>query len=254
MKTFRKMSRENQKLLYWLINDFACHLASREPGQNPGDFWKHKAKEKLKKLWIRYKGIDLKSYVPFEGMKCNIKNSVGEGLSKALTPESIGEVIAEDVMCYLREEFQKLTLSLESTFSLSMNLMKQEAATEFTNFIFDYMTDKEIPYRKEIVGLRKDNDYRSYVYGFLKRKKCVICGEKADLHHWGSPGEYAHDDGMKTPFMPICRKHHTEVHAIGPDSFNEKYLLKGGIWLGPEEVEELKKVYKNHFKAYRGIE
>ena len=54
MKVFKRMSRENQKLLYWLLECYAYHLASvditnksakKKPRLKGSVYWKFKAKE-----------------------------------------------------------------------------------------------------------------------------------------------------------------------------------------------------------------
>ena len=63
---------------------------------------------------------------------------------------------------------------------------------------------------------------------------CSICGKPTDLHpidHVGSgrDREEIIHEGMEV--LPLCREHHTEVHAIGQLTFNEKYHISGGIVL-----------------------
>jgi len=86
----------------------------------------------------------------------------------------------------------------------------------------------------------------------LKVRKCAVCGEnEADLEHWDSVnsiGGYKFDDGLKTRFISLCRKHHQEKHNIEIIQFKEKYNLEG-IFLNEKQVEILKKIYKNQFKG-----
>ena len=78
------------------------------------------------------------------------------------------------------------------------------------------------------------DDIQDYVYSCLVNKKCCICGAHTQLHHvdrvgMGRNREEIIHEGMEA--MPLCDKHHTEVHTIGQDSFNNKYHLDGGIVL-----------------------
>ena len=50
--------------------------------------------------------------------------------------------------------------------------------------------------------------------------------------------------------MSLCTKHHQEFHATGKETFKNKYYIEG-VWLNVELVKELKKIYKNHFKAFK---
>ena len=78
--------------------------------------------------------------------------------------------------------------------------------------------------------LDRSPDISRYVYACLIHKKCVLCGEKAELHHVDSVGsgrnrkEIVHV-GMEA--MPLCRKHHNEAHQIGKVTFAEKYHIHG---------------------------
>jgi hypothetical protein len=42
--------------------------------------------------------------------------------------------------------------------------------------------------------------------GYLKRKPCEECGERAEMHHW-----HGYDDALDVQWL--CRKHHLAVHA-----------------------------------------
>ena len=51
--------------------------------------------------------------------------------------------------------------------------------------------------------------------------------------------------------MCLCREHHDEAdNCISRIDFMKKYHL-AGIYLNPEQVKELKKVYKGHFQAFK---
>jgi hypothetical protein len=51
--------------------------------------------------------------------------------------------------------------------------------------------------------------------------KCLISHRPADLHHVKTRGSGGTDDPWN--LMPIARKYHTEVHAIGLTTFVKKY-------------------------------
>ena len=53
-------------------------------------------------------------------------------------------------------------------------------------------------------------------------KPCLACGHfLVDLHHVKTRGAGGCDSSFN--LMPLCRKHHTEVHTIGITSMSEKY-------------------------------
>ena len=170
--------------------------------------------------------------------------------------EEIGYTLIE-IKELMKEQFAISTDRMD----FSTARCDMETANEFISFIIEQAM--ELGINLYILG-KHDNRYRHileidnitqrYVIACLKNKTCAICGRsEADLHHYNSVasiGGYEFDDGLKTPFLPLCRLHHSEFHAIGKTDFENKYHIQG-IWLNEQLVKELKKVYKNHFKAFK---
>ena len=164
----------------------------------------------------------------------------------------------QDMKEYQKEQFA-LSRDLEKFSTANCDM---EMANDFIAFIIEQALRNEI----NLYVLNKhDNRYKSilkvdktterYVIACLRAKTCAICGRKgADLHHWktiaSAAGAYENDDGLKTPFMSLCRIHHNEFHEIGQKEFEEKYHIEG-VWLNPQLVYELLGVYPNHFKLFR---
>ena len=115
-----------------------------------------------------------------------------------------------------------------NSFSLSDAPMSLVAA--FQTFLARFIVAHDVPTRRPM--LEYVDDISDYVYACLINKKCPICGAKADLHHLDAVGmgrdrdEITHE-GMEV--LPLCREHHTEIHAIGKETFLKKYHLPGGI-------------------------
>ena len=164
----------------------------------------------------------------------------------------------QDMKEYQKEQFA-LSRDLEKFSTASCDM---EMANDFIAFIIEQALENEI---NLYVFNKHDNRYKSilnidktterYVIACLRAKTCAICGRKgADLHHWktiaSAAGAYENDDGLKTPFMSLCRMHHNEFHEIGQKEFEEKYHIEG-VWLNPQLVYELLEVYPNHFKLFR---
>lgn len=60
---------------------------------------------------------------------------------------------------------------------------------------------------------------------------CMICGSRpADPHHVRSRGA-GHGDWVKKNgnVVPLCRRHHTEVHQGGPEKFRAKHEVNLGL-------------------------
>lgn len=164
----------------------------------------------------------------------------------------------QDMKEYQKEQFA-LSRDLEKFSTANCDM---EMANDFIAFIIEQALENEI----NLYVLNKhDNRYKSilkvdktterYVIACLRKRACCICGRKGvDLHHWktiaSAAGAYENDDGLKTPFMSLCRIHHNEFHEIGQKEFEEKYHIEG-VWLNPQLVYELLGVYPNHFKLFR---
>lgn len=251
-KCFRNYSRESQKLIYWLIGDYSNFKTGSQVGTNPTDYYISQAKKELKKLYLKSLGMSRSNIYPFRDFRNNLKEKVDDILQKNVSNTSKSEIILDDVDVLIRDEFKNLMIKLDETFSLQLNMMSQEEANNFITWLFDFFLDKNIPMREEIAQLYAEQQNDKYIYSLLKNKKCAICGEKADLHHFdqasGISG-YKYDNGLKTRFMPLCRNHHTEFHNIGMKEFVNKYHITG-IWLDETKVKELKKIYPNHFRAF----
>lgn len=128
---------------------------------------------------------------------------------------------------FLTEDFQQ---TADALFSLSNAPMSLVCA--FQRFLVRFILEWDIPCSFPL--LEFVDDIQDYVYSCLVNKKCCICGAHTQLHHvdrvgMGRNREEIIHEGMEA--MPLCDKHHTEVHTIGQDSFNNKYHLDGGIVL-----------------------
>lgn len=173
------------------------------------------------------------------------------------TPTEMRELL-ENEFCSKREiEYFSISPFKRDACSL-------DTATAFIQFIIEHSINQDynllihegkgvnqrIKHVREVVP-----DIRKYVLMCLLKKRCAVCGKihDIDLHHWDSVntiGGYEHDDGLQTRFISLCREHHTLFHNVGEKIFSEKWHLEG-IWLSVNIVKELKKVYPNHFKAFK---
>ena len=185
-------------------------------------------------------------------------------LSHILLKE-LGELIGytgQEMRVLLQNEFCKLR-EIEY-FSLSpskSNAASKEIATDFITYIIEwaiqngynlilyegYGENRTIKTAREVVP-----DLRRYGLVCLSSKTCACCGTtyNVDLHHEPPLGtEYELDDGLQTGFIPLCREHHSERHGTSWEAFEKKWHIQT-VWLNPNLVEALKKVYPNHFQAF----
>ena len=186
-------------------------------------------------------------------MENKLKDRIGDVIDKNYTKESKINIITNDLMDFVTDEIQLLFIKLNDTFSLAIKLMSNIEAIEFTNFLFDYFLQNDIAMWEEMQKLYKEQNEEKYIYAKLKHRKCAVCNRSpVDMEHWqnvANLGGYAHDKGQGV-YISLCRYHHTEKHNIGVESFERKYDIRG-IKLNEDQVKELKKIYKGHFKAFK---
>lgn len=133
---------------------------------------------------------------------------------------------------YMKIKFlaEDLEQTADQMFSLSNAPMSLVCA--FQRFLVRFILDWDIPCSFPLLDFV--DDVQDYIYGCLSSKKCCICGRPCDLHHvehvaaGRNRNEIIHE-GMEV--LPLCREHHTEVHAIGWLTFQKKHHLNGGVKL-----------------------
>lgn len=95
----------------------------------------------------------------------------------------------------------------------------------FQRYLVRFVVEYDIPCRVSL--LEYVDDVPDYIYACLIAKKCCICGKPAELHHhhdcvgMGRSRDEIDHEGMQA--LPLCRDHHSEVHNIGVDTFDDKY-------------------------------
>ena len=123
---------------------------------------------------------------------------------------------------------QRVETLADKIFSLSDAPMSLVA--EFQRFLVAFILTHDVPTKfplREYV-----DDIEAYTYFCLVRRKCAVCGRRAEGHHINAVGmgndrtEVQHE-GREV--MSLCREHHTEIHTVGYDAFMKKYHLDGGV-------------------------
>lgn len=126
----------------------------------------------------------------------------------------------------------------DKIFSLSDCSVTQ--ASDFIQYLVDFILAHGIPTNVPLMELC--DDVRKYMYSCAKHKRCAVCGRKAELHHVDAVG--MGNDRTKTTHLgrqalPLCRKHHTELHDMGNTAFMSMYHLE------PVKIDDkLVKIYK----------
>jgi hypothetical protein len=69
-------------------------------------------------------------------------------------------------------------------------------------------------------------------YNKFKKEYCTVCGssQNLDAHHVKSQKARPDLINAESNVLTLCRKHHSEIHTIGLNSFIAKYMVVY-IWL-----------------------
>lgn len=109
----------------------------------------------------------------------------------------------------------------------SLSDCDRTTARMYITFLIDFCIINHINCGEPLWKLCED--IPKYIYACLMNKACAVCGKKAELHHVDAVGtgrnrkEICHI-GMRC--LPLCRKHHNEIHNIGKDDFMKRYMIQ----------------------------
>ena len=129
--------------------------------------------------------------------------------------------------------------SLEKTL-FSLSDCDVTTAREFITFLIDFVVEWGVPTKKPLLELCEDIE--KAVYACLMHKKCILCGKKAELHHFdqigmGGDRTTMYQIGMRV--VPLCRECHTTAHQKGA-----KWLTED-MYVSPIPLNaEIGKVYR----------
>ena len=255
-RKFKRRSKQSGKLCYALIGQYGNYLASRESFKAPSTYWIDRAKRKIKPMYLEATK-QLRPDSAIKSYRDKIKSGLEFVLDKNINKDNMIEMLVDDSDNALREFIDDLSVELGSTesFTLAVELCSQEKMNLFIGYMLDNFLDNEIPLSDKTIKMLQEQEHDKYVYAMLKNKKCAICGTSygVQFEHWKTVasdfGNYKNDDGTGT-YISMCASHHSEKHNIGISKFYNKYKLKG-IKISEEQVVKLKKVYPNHFQAFK---
>ena len=129
----------------------------------------------------------------------------------------------------MKYEFRKKIVKSLDRDLFSLSNCDMTTAREFINYLIDFILRNDVPTHRPLAELADDID--RYVYSCLLRKKCAVCGQKADLHHIDAVGmgnDRTKVDHIGRRCLPLCRAHHEHIHNIGTTAFLDKYHLHPG--------------------------
>lgn len=145
---------------------------------------------------------------------------------------------------YMPEEAKEVLkfLYVERTgrnyFSLSDCTM--DTAREFINFIIDICLENGIILSASLYERTEDIEYM--LKSCLRNRRCSICGQKGEVHHWDAIGmgnDRKHFDDSQHRKICLCRKHHTLAHSYGRERFMQVYHIFGVYYVdgGPDDIK-----------------
>lgn len=128
---------------------------------------------------------------------------------------------------YIRLLMQQYNANLRGIEIESLSKCSMTYANGLIDTIINFCIDREIPFAKELII---ENEYtfdEKQTYAMALKRVCVICGQRADIHHvdhvgMGNNRNKISHEGKRA--IPLCRKHHIECHTIG-DEFYGMYHL-----------------------------
>lgn len=108
----------------------------------------------------------------------------------------------------------------------SLSNVDRTTAREFIDWLVSLCVEHDIPCNDTL--LARCEDIQRYLYACVAKRRCAICGKKADIHEvervgMGRDRRKMHHLGQAV--QPLCRLHHREVDQLGQRAFDEKYHL-----------------------------
>ena len=129
----------------------------------------------------------------------------------------------------LKMEFMLKRMEATERRMFSLADCDMSTAREFITYLIDFIIANDIPTRVPLID--NCDDIAAYMYACTMHRKCAVCGKAADIHHCegsrigaGVDREKVHQLGREV--LPLCRVHHTELHAMPESEFITKDHLQ----------------------------
>lgn len=158
-------------------------------------------------------------------------------LMKQISPDQRKKVYAilKDMASYMGDTPDNVKDTMKNSFiqateyeDFSLSDCSKDLAGDFIEYLIRICFQMGIPLSES--PAEGFNDIEKYLAICLEQKKCCICGQPGEVHHWDAIGmgrDRAKYDDTQNRKICLCREHHTEVHTIGPDEFEKKYHVYG---------------------------
>ena len=129
---------------------------------------------------------------------------------------------------YWRLLLQQFNANIRNIEVESLSKCSVDYANGLIDTIITFAIDNEIPIAKNILDENAYKFDKKQVYALILKRQCVICGQRADVHHIDAVGmgnDRAKISHIGKRAISLCRLHHSEAHTIGNEAFLEKYHL-----------------------------
>ena len=129
---------------------------------------------------------------------------------------------------YWRLLLQQFNANIRGIEVESLKNCSVDYANGLIDTIITFAIDNEIPIAKNILDENAYKFDKKQVYALILKRQCVICGQRADVHHIDAVGmgnDRAKISHIGKRAISLCRLHHSEAHTIGNEAFLEKYHL-----------------------------
>lgn len=129
----------------------------------------------------------------------------------------------------LKMEFMLKRMEATERRMFSLADCDMSTAREFITYLIGFIIANDIPTRVPLID--NCDDIAAYMYACAMHRKCAVCGKAADIHHCEGSRIGAGVDRTKVhqlgrEVLPLCRVHHTELHAMPESEFIAKYHLE----------------------------
>lgn len=170
-----------------------------------------------------------------------------DGRSISAKQRKLLYALFKDIGIYTGYEVEELKEFLKIEFMVdkdrdyfSLSDVEMEVATEFIEYILEFMFLWDVPINKKVIPLARE--VNNFLYLCLVHRKCAVCGSYADIHHHDNlvgmgmdRAKHNHEDSR---YIALCRVHHNECHNLGHKTFENKYKLSA-IKLNAKTIKEL---------------
>ena len=145
-----------------------------------------------------------------------------DGRSISAKQRKLLYALFKDIGIYTGYEVEELKELLKIEFMVdkdrdyfSLSDVEMEVATEFIEYILEFMFLWDVPINKKVIPLARE--VNNFLYLCLVHRKCAVCGSYADIHHHDNlvgmgmdRAKHNHEDSR---YIALCRVHHNECRA-----------------------------------------